>query len=263
MNTNLIYDVGLNHGEDTEFYLAKGFRVVAIEADPALAEAGSARFRKEIAEGRLTVLNVGVGPTRGRFDFYVNEHSDGFSSFVREVGTRDNSKFHVIQVDTVPFRDILQNYGVPYYLKTDIERHDIYCLLGLDAKDLPRYVSVEAHELEYLCILSRLGYNAFKCVDQTAHNHGPLPFHNENPLGWVSRFAIHNWRRVERRVLKRTPSRYGRHFPFGSSGPLDSPGEWRTLEDVAYDWLHLKTGHKHRGTLNPWAWFDFHATILD
>ena len=31
---DLIFDVGLHRGEDTEFYLKKGFRVVAFEANP-------------------------------------------------------------------------------------------------------------------------------------------------------------------------------------------------------------------------------------
>lgn len=34
---DLIFDIGANNGDDTAFYLKKGFRVVAIEADPALA----------------------------------------------------------------------------------------------------------------------------------------------------------------------------------------------------------------------------------
>jgi len=35
---DLIFDIGANNGDDTAFYLKKGFRVVAIEADPALAQ---------------------------------------------------------------------------------------------------------------------------------------------------------------------------------------------------------------------------------
>jgi FkbM family methyltransferase len=34
----LIYDVGAHKGEDTKFYLAKGFSVVAIEASPELCD---------------------------------------------------------------------------------------------------------------------------------------------------------------------------------------------------------------------------------
>lgn len=37
-NENLIYDVGLHLGEDTNFYLKNVFRVVAFEANPESAE---------------------------------------------------------------------------------------------------------------------------------------------------------------------------------------------------------------------------------
>ena len=39
-HADLIYDVGFHHGEDTAYYLKKGFRVVAFEAHPRLAEKG-------------------------------------------------------------------------------------------------------------------------------------------------------------------------------------------------------------------------------
>ena len=35
----LIIDVGMHNGDDTAFYLAKGFEVVAVEANAALVEA--------------------------------------------------------------------------------------------------------------------------------------------------------------------------------------------------------------------------------
>ena len=36
MNPRLIYDVGMHNGDDTAYYLRRGFRVVAIEPNPAL-----------------------------------------------------------------------------------------------------------------------------------------------------------------------------------------------------------------------------------
>jgi hypothetical protein len=43
--------------------------------------------------------------------------------------------------------------------------------------------------------------------------------------------------------------------PFGE----ETPGEWQTLEDVAYNWIHLNKGYSKRGTLNRRSWHDFHA----
>ena len=36
---DLIFDIGMHKGEDAEFYLRKGFRVVAFEADADLVQA--------------------------------------------------------------------------------------------------------------------------------------------------------------------------------------------------------------------------------
>ncbi len=45
---DLIYDVGLHRGEDAEFYLRKGFRVVAFEANPDLIQTCQAQFSDSI-----------------------------------------------------------------------------------------------------------------------------------------------------------------------------------------------------------------------
>jgi hypothetical protein len=36
MHPDLIYDLGMHRGGDTQFYLEKGFRVVAVEANPGV-----------------------------------------------------------------------------------------------------------------------------------------------------------------------------------------------------------------------------------
>jgi hypothetical protein len=53
---DLIYDVGLHKGEDAEFYLRKGFRVVAFEADPDLIAFCKGRLKEFIDQGQLTIV---------------------------------------------------------------------------------------------------------------------------------------------------------------------------------------------------------------
>jgi hypothetical protein len=36
MQDLLVFDIGCHRGEDSDFYLQKGFRIVAVEANPAL-----------------------------------------------------------------------------------------------------------------------------------------------------------------------------------------------------------------------------------
>lgn len=50
MNPKLIYDVGMNNGDDTAYYLWRGFRVVAIEATPELVATAANRFRCEMKQ---------------------------------------------------------------------------------------------------------------------------------------------------------------------------------------------------------------------
>ena len=57
-NKNLIYDVGMHRGQDTDFYLKKGYEVIAFEANPDNADFGRKRFSKEIEEGRIDLLSA-------------------------------------------------------------------------------------------------------------------------------------------------------------------------------------------------------------
>jgi hypothetical protein len=71
---DLIFDIGLHRGEDTDFYLKKGFRVAAFEADPDLVAHCKARFRDAISEGPLQIVEGAIAPeTAGeRLAFYKN-----------------------------------------------------------------------------------------------------------------------------------------------------------------------------------------------
>ena len=56
MDPKLVYDVGVHNGNDTAYYLHKGFRVVGVEANPVAAEQIRKRFPSEIACGALRLL---------------------------------------------------------------------------------------------------------------------------------------------------------------------------------------------------------------
>src|SRR6516165_7072252 len=83
MQDDLIYDVGLHSGKDTEFYLAKGFRVVAIEANPVLATRCKTKFASQIKEGRLHILQLAIGEQAGNCDFFVCDQHDDWSTIDR------------------------------------------------------------------------------------------------------------------------------------------------------------------------------------
>ena len=66
----LIMDIGMNNGRDSLFYLRKGFRVVAVEANPILVKNAQQQLADYIASGQLIIEPLGLG-LEGQCTFYV------------------------------------------------------------------------------------------------------------------------------------------------------------------------------------------------
>jgi FkbM family methyltransferase len=237
LHNDLIYDVGLHVGQDTDYYLKKGFRVVAIEANPLLVNECSARFSDAIAAGRLTIVNVGIATEDGTFPFYVNDQLSEWSSFNHEIGT-SRGAYHVIQVPGTTLEKVMARHGVPYYLKLDIEGLDlaaIQSLRSLPAK--PRHVSLENGQKHMIDELYDQGYRRFKFVNQA---------------------KIHE-------IRLSAPSREGQYvdhvFPFGASGPFgdDTAGPWLDREAVTS--LSLAYWNNPNRDANIHGWYDLHAAF--
>ncbi len=58
--TRTVFDVGMNNGDDSAHYLSKGCRVIAVEANPILAQRGRVRFQAEIASGQMVIEALGI-----------------------------------------------------------------------------------------------------------------------------------------------------------------------------------------------------------
>ncbi|MBB4235102.1 FkbM family methyltransferase [Rhizobium esperanzae] len=258
MQADLIYDVGVNDGSDSSYYLGKGFRVVGIEAHPGLAQTLQQRFSSEIAAGRYTLLNLGVADQDGTMPFWVCDDVSEWSSFNRDIASRDGSRHHEVHVSTRPFIHILAEHGVPYYCKIDIEGNDRFCLDGISPNDAPAFVSIEMSHRNGsrdLAQLEALGYRRFKILNQL--NFTPA-------LPWL--VSLSRPARVKRRLDRFYSSRFGKRedegwvFPPGSSGPFadGTPGRWQSLAQAIATWGKLKKISDKAGSLN--VWFDIHAT---
>src|ERR1700738_1912920 len=108
MLNDLIYDVGMNNGDDTAYYLHLGYRVVAIEANPGLVATAENRFRSEIATGRLVIRNVGIAQEEGEFPFWVCELHSEWCSFQRSIASRENAVHYAIPVPCIRFRSVIE-----------------------------------------------------------------------------------------------------------------------------------------------------------
>jgi hypothetical protein len=59
---NLVYDIRMHRGEDTDFYERIGFNVIGFEANPDLIEQCKIRFQDAITTGRLRIAEDAVAP---------------------------------------------------------------------------------------------------------------------------------------------------------------------------------------------------------
>lgn len=172
-NNDLIFDLGFHNGEDSNFYLAKGFRVVAVEANPDLYKAGTLSFRNEIAAGRLILLHKAISDKHGKVNFYVHGSKTEWSSCLKMMAESDGSTASCVKVDSICMKDLFDEYGVPHYLKVDVEGCD--SLVGkqvAEYNEKPQFISFETSRKDYPGIFSYLyvaGYKRFQLINQANH----------------------------------------------------------------------------------------------
>jgi FkbM family methyltransferase len=164
----IIFDFGANNGDDIPYYLLKAERVVAVEANPVLADQIRVRFAEAIASGRLAVESCAltVEATAPAVAFYVHRTNHVLSQFP-EPAAAIREQFERITVPAVNVVELIRRYGAPYYVKIDIEHYDQAILRSLFVnKIFPPYISAESHSIDVFALLVGLGdYQAFKLVD--------------------------------------------------------------------------------------------------
>ena len=260
----------MHDGDDSDFYLRKGFRVVAVEADPEVCRATAERFPSFLETGQLKIVNKAIAPTPGPVTFYRSQ-TPGWGSVVSKWAC-DNAALGVasepIIVDGITLADLVREYGDAFYMKLDIEGMDRLALESLAATSVrPRYISMEtsfARDPSFAAVqaefeqLARLGYDRFKIIDQV-HVEDQRP---PNPPLAGSYVPI--------------------RFTNGASGLFgeESPGPWLTRESalamfrrlVRWKWLEVRLYRNMRyyllycrirfrltGRYSNLGWYDIHA----
>ena len=116
INENLIVDVGMHDGADSAFYLAKGFDVVAIEANPILVAAARERFAQEAADGRFTLIETAIADRPGTARMAISDTHDVWGSISEEFIARNEAhgvRHEYIEVPAMTFDEVLAQTGIP------------------------------------------------------------------------------------------------------------------------------------------------------
>ena len=255
MQNCLIFDIGCHQGDDSDFYLKKGFNVIGVEANPALCADLKRKFAGEISEGRFVLVERAIAEQAGEISFFANENVSIWGTIREDVAKKRNvSLEYKIVVPAITFASLIQEYGVPYYLKIDIEGADLLCLEGLlEFDERPAFVSFEHDQDRYsslqteMNLLNRLGYSKFQIVDQgTARKQKPPH-----------------------------PAREGTYLDAlpGSSGLFgkELPEQWLTYNDTIMEYRRIYLNDRLDGVTKriPFlrnfrrragSWYDTHAT---
>jgi FkbM family methyltransferase len=251
---DLIFDVGCHNGEDSEFYLRKGFRVVGIEANPSLCDELRRRFATQVASGQFILVESAIAEASGKIEFFINTTATIWGTIRSDWAERDPEHIRKIVVPAITFPSLIQAYGVPYYLKIDIEGADMLCLEGLlPFQERPNFVSFESDRRSIpalraeVDLLKRLGYTKFQLVDQKRVCEQTEPF----------------------------PAREGTYsnsrIVYGSSGLFgyELPGRWLSTHQFIGKYLQVMTRDRLAGAarrlsmpnLLRGSWYDIHAAL--
>jgi FkbM family methyltransferase len=178
-HSKVVFDIGLHKGEDTSFYLRKGYKVIAFEADPDLVQLCKNRFKSQIATQQLHIVEgavtseIGAAPIR----FYKNAKLSVWGTIRQDWNERNESVGAggmVIEVARVDMGLCIEKFGIPHFMKIDIEGADTIALNALrEFNQRPAYISIESSKVgiaevqNELNLLRDLGYHEFMPVQQS------------------------------------------------------------------------------------------------
>jgi len=182
-NKNLVYDVGMHHGQDTAYYLKRGYNVVGFEANPDNAAICRRRFSEAIDSGQLIIVEGAIsekvsnnGSGGAKIKFFRNKDHSFWGSSAEDWAYRNEvmgTSNEIIEVSAVDLRKCFEQYGIPFYLKADIVGSEIICLRALLAfENKPDYLSIRSEKVifskleEELELFEKLGYDRFQAVQQ-------------------------------------------------------------------------------------------------
>ena len=168
---SVVVDVGMHDGGDTIYWLSRGFRVIAVDANKNSRVLGRPMIASARTTGQLIFVHAVVAPTNSpaSVTFYRHKTASQLSTMYAQPSKRH--LFDATVLNTTTCANILDRYGAPLYLKIDIEGADGACVRSLkQSKRRPSYISTEDPTL--LTTLKGLGYRNFKLIPQHIHRTG-------------------------------------------------------------------------------------------
>jgi FkbM family methyltransferase len=155
---DLIFDVGANQGTKTDIFLRLGARVVAVEPDETNRRILRDRYlRYRVVRKPVAIIGKAVSDKNAVETMWIDEPGSAkntFNSKWVETLRVDEKRFgHSLdfaerrEVETVTLEHIIVTHGLPFFIKIDVEGHELHVLRGMQ-RAIP-YVSFEVNLPEF------------------------------------------------------------------------------------------------------------------
>lgn len=154
--SGVIFDIGANKGNKVKAFLKMGYKVIAVEPESSAAE--TMRFRYGNNKN-VTIITKAVSDKEDDSKLLrIHDARSGFNTFsdkwIASLGNKDrhNGKSYEFKrscvVHTTTVESLINAYGVPHFIKIDVEGHEINVIKGI--KQLPDYLSFELNLPEFI-----------------------------------------------------------------------------------------------------------------
>jgi FkbM family methyltransferase len=133
----LVFDIGANVGTMTTIFASLGAKVVAVEPNPDCAR----HIQLTTSRDAVHVLQAAVGERNGLAELDVSDRKDKMSSLStdwREAVSKGNQDYigmwnRKLTVPMITLDSLVQRYGLPLYIKIDVEGYEEQVLMALSS----------------------------------------------------------------------------------------------------------------------------------
>jgi len=156
---SLIFDIGANEGTKTSLFLRLGAKVIAVEPDVANQMILRQKYLKyRLVRKSVVVVSKAVSDQNGFEPMWIDKPGSALNTLSMkwvETLRSDEKRFGRtfdfggrLQVETVTLEELMDRFGLPFFIKIDVEGAELRVLRGM-RRPVP-YLSFEVNLPEFL-----------------------------------------------------------------------------------------------------------------